>query len=166
MARGLAALKDIGKLVPTASELKELGWASAGGAAGFVGASFLMGPLSKAPLIGSLPKQVHQVLLGVVGAQIAGRWNDDFAKGLAGGLVGHALASWAMKFLGGSLDLAGLGDVYGYLGGEAITAVPGAPGDEELGGDSMGELEPTQQFRGFGDPSIEEQQQLAGTFLS
>lgn len=114
---GFPSLARLGAELVTVDQLKDMGWSAAGGAAGFVGASFAMPLLDKLPIFNRLPAEVRQGLLAVVGARLAWGWNRDFAKGIAGGLGGHALARGLMRVAGQTMNLA---------------LVPGAPGDEEF----------------------------------
>mgnify|MGYP001573659113 CR=1 FL=1 len=158
----LAGLADIGQLLPSQNELKQYGMAGLGGAAGLTGVSLLLPAVSRLPLINVLPPKAIQAVLGVLAASAARKWWDaDVAKGIAGAVIGHAVAGFALQFFNQPLALAGLNG----FAGEAITAVPGAPGDEELEV-GMEDIDPVQQFMGMGDPSVEDVQQLAGTYLT
>jgi len=158
----LSGLADIGQLLPSKAELTQYGTAALGGAAGLVGVSYLLPAIQKLPLVSMLPPKATQALVGVAAAAAARQWwSADAAKGLAGAVVGHAIAGFALGFLGQTMALAGLND----FSQSAITMLPGAPGDEEL---EVGveDIDPVQQFSGMGEPSVEDIQQLAGTYLS
>lgn len=171
-----SGLADLAADIITPTQLRELGWAAAGGAAGFIATGFALPVVSRVPGIGAIPKEILQGLLGIVGGRLTYGWNQDFAKGLTGGVTGHAVARGLTKLVG--FDFAGnLADP---------DALPGQPGAEELSDAmdpelpemaaetdvvtdeselSMGEVDPTQQFRGGFGATVEDQAPL-GAWLS
>lgn len=159
----------LGQMI-TKDQLKDMGWSTAGGAAGFVGASFALPIIGKIPLLDRLPMEVHQAALGVVGGRLAWGWNREFACGLTGGLAGHAVARGLMRLVGGTLNLAAVEeDDITRLGNLPSAALPASESETEVVvdeedlaglGNPIGELEPAQSFQGGFGATVEEQAPL------
>lgn len=162
MAKGFMGLKGLGDLglrkILDPGKLKDHAWAAAGGAGGLMAARALEPTLAGLPVIGAAPGWARAAILGVIGATLLERVNDNASKGFAGAVLGSALDNLVQGLLSGA-GLKGLG----------FTVVPGAPGAEELGQsvvvdpDQLAEIEPTQEFMGL-DARVEEVAPL-GAFI-
>lgn len=154
------------KLIPSKAQLKSYGWATAGGAAGFVGSSFVSPKLSewiaKVPGLDGYASEISQGLVGIVGAGLAWDWNSDFSKGMVGGLAGHAVARAVSKLTGVSMGSLAASPEDVMLAAAPSDQLP-MPSDRMLL-EGMGEVEPEPSFAGL-DGTVEEQANL-GSWLS
>lgn len=162
------------------AKLRDLGWAAAGGTVGAVAGGFVVEQTMKLPLIDKVPGWGHYALVGTVGSLVADRWNSQFACGLAGHMVGGMGVGGLINGLLGRSAVGALPEE------ESLSQVPGAPGDEDLAQlpspdvtpedvqtdvvvdesdlAGVGEIEPSQQFRGGFGASVEEVKPL-GSWL-
>jgi hypothetical protein len=158
--------------IVTPEQLRELGWATGGGAVGAVAGSFLVEQTKKIPLLDKIPGWAHYALFGAVGARLSWGWNADFAKGLAGHMVGGQGVGMLVNGLLGRSVMGQLPEE------EMLSQPPELPDEEELSAlpspdmspedtdatvdeSELGEIEPNQQFRGGFGATVEEQKPLS-----
>lgn len=166
-----SGLGDLAAEIISPQQLRELGWATLGGAGGFIGTGFALPVLEKIPGLSSLPKELLQGLVGVVGGRLTWNWNRDFAKGLTGGVAGHAVARGLARLV--DFDFAkSLAEVeeqatLHQLPDAMDPTLPEAATETDIVTDEseLAEVEVADQFQGGFGATVEEQAPL-GAWLT
>lgn len=136
------------------SELRELGWAAAGGAVGSAAMSYVRPWIAKLPFVGTMP-MATDLLTGALLSHVAYKFNKTMGAGLAGATVGRTAGSWVMGLLGQTMS--GLNALPEEV--ELAQTDQLAPPSEELVLDpsEFAEVEPMPEFGG----TVEEEQSFA-----
>ena len=99
--RGLQGLMN--KVIPTPAQLRSLGWATGGGAAGTLAVELgLKKVADKIPFPAALAGYKNDVLIALTGAvieRLTRDWNETFAHGAVGATAGRAVASIALRLM-------------------------------------------------------------------
>lgn len=99
--RGLSGLMN--KVIPTPAQLRDLGWATTGGAAGTLAVHFGTSKIAdKIPFPAVLSAYKNDILTALTGAVIerfTRDWNETFAHGAVGATAGRAVASIALRLM-------------------------------------------------------------------
>ena len=168
--RGLQGM--LNKIVPTPAELRDLGWATAGGAVGTLAVQYGARKIReqfKLDFLAGYKNDILDVLTGGIIDRVTRGWNETFAHGAVGATAGRAVAKIALRLLN-QPALSQLPE------DQVLSAFPsdqiGPPSDElslEKYFTSEGdftEVEAEPQFTGFGGDTVEAETPQFGAYLA